>query len=133
MTVQFILLFSLVFHKLCDLKLCSMNVVKRALKAVGIICVPIAFIDGIGTIGFVEGTSMEPTLKDKDIIWQQRWFFEPREGQIFTFTSPRSPDRVYIKRLAKRSGRQVQWKNGKPFIVPPNHYWMLADNPSKCN
>jgi signal peptidase I len=45
--------------------------------------------------------------------------------------SPRAPNRVFIKRLVKGPGRRVQWKDGTPFVVPPNHYWMLADN-QKC-
>lgn len=82
-----------------------MNILRFVAKSVGLVCVPIWFIDSVGSPGVVEGTSMEvipsnrlficrfqPTLKgsDKrwwknDIVWLQKWFLEPREGQIFTF------------------------------------------------
>jgi hypothetical protein len=50
-------------YKFHDFKLCSMNVIKIAAKTVGIICVPIAFVDHVGSIGFVEGTSMEVNIR----------------------------------------------------------------------
>jgi hypothetical protein len=51
--------FGLVFFRLPQLQLCPMNVIKSIAKTVGIICVPVAFFDYVGTIGIVEGTSME--------------------------------------------------------------------------
>lgn len=36
-----------------------MNAIKFVAKAVGFICVPIAFVDAVGSPGLVEGTSME--------------------------------------------------------------------------
>lgn len=42
-----------------------MNVIKLAASTIGAVCVPIWFIDQIGSIGFVEGTSMEVSTRFK--------------------------------------------------------------------
>lgn len=44
----------------------------------------------------------------------------------FYFSSPREPGEIYVKRLAKGPGRRVEYKDGTQYIVPENHYWMLA-------
>ncbi|KAI6242615.1 Mitochondrial inner membrane protease subunit 2 [Aphelenchoides fujianensis] len=116
-----------------------MNVVKFVLKSVGVVCVPLAFLEGVGSPGFVDGASMEPTLRGSDrnwwkndVVWLSRLYTKPREGQVFVFTSPKDPQRVFIKRIVATPGRQVQWKDKTRLVVPHNHYWVRADNPENA-
>ncbi|CAD5212383.1 unnamed protein product [Bursaphelenchus okinawaensis] len=114
------------------------RLVRKAGKVVGLICLPIAFLDGIGQPALVQGTSMEPTLKgnsskwyNNDIVWLRKQFIRPHEGDIFVFISPRNERERLIKRVVAEPGERVHWKDSTRFTVPLHHYWVKADNP-KC-
>ena len=101
----------------------------------------------------MEGTGMQPTLKDGD-----RWFIstnvgELQRGDIVSFRYPRDESKRYIKRIVGLPGEELEIRNGTVFIsgnalsedyldqqfnqsgnfFPPvkieqNHYFVLGDN-----
>ncbi|CAD5231720.1 unnamed protein product [Bursaphelenchus xylophilus] len=115
------------------------RLVKKIGRGVGLICVPIAFLDGIGQPAFIEGTSMEPTLHGSDsrwwkndVVWLRKQFIRPHEKEIFVFISPRDEKQRLIKRISAEPGELVHWKDSTRFVVPPHHYWVRADNPKNA-
>ncbi|KAI1708760.1 peptidase s24-like domain-containing protein [Ditylenchus destructor] len=106
----------------------AVELLKNLGTGVGIICVPIAYMDTIGHPSFISGASMEPTLLDGDVVWIDRWHLEPKVGDIFAFLYPRDPSRRFIKRIQHCEGEFVRLPDRKPFQVPENHFWMTSDN-----
>ncbi|KAI1710556.1 peptidase s24-like domain-containing protein [Ditylenchus destructor] len=104
------------------------ELLKRLGAGVGIICVPIAFMDTVGYPSVISGASMEPTLLGSDIVWINRWHVKPQAGDIFAFLYPRDSSRRFIKRVQHCEGEFVRLPNTKLFKVPENHYWMTSDN-----
>ncbi|VDK30377.1 unnamed protein product [Gongylonema pulchrum] len=68
--------------------------------SVGILSVPIVFIDVVGYPASVVGSSME-----RDVVWLSRFgIHEPQIGQIFTFIPPHDPEKRHIKRVTATDG-----------------------------
>lgn len=100
----------------------------------------------------VDGTSMEPTLHNGELILVNKLaykFGEPTRGDVIVFYFPRDPEQEYIKRLVGLPGDKVRVENGhlyvndelvdEPYIaaapnypgewdVPAGQYFVLGDN-----
>jgi signal peptidase I len=100
----------------------------------------------------VEGSSMEPTMQDGELVVVNRLAYRwqsPQRGDIIVFRFPLDPDRRFIKRVIGLPGDTIQaadgrlWVNGlpleEPYIaapprysgewqVPPDDLFVLGDN-----
>jgi signal peptidase I len=67
----------------------------------------------------VEGTSMEPSLHDGELVVVNRLAYRwgaPERGDIVVFRYPLSPDRRFIKRVIGLPGEAVSIHDGRVFI-----------------
>uniref|UniRef100_A0AAF5Q4B2 Mitochondrial inner membrane protease subunit 2 n=1 Tax=Wuchereria bancrofti TaxID=6293 RepID=A0AAF5Q4B2_WUCBA len=108
-------------------------------KSIGILSVPVVFIDVIGYPASIIGSSMEPTLHGssnkwwkRDIVWLSRFgLHTPEIGQIYTFIPPNDPEKRHIKRITAMDGDIIRPKRGPSFLeIPTGCYWMESDNPN---
>lgn len=83
----------------------------------------------------VDGTSMEPTLHNGELILVNKLaykFSQPVRGDVIVFYFPRDPEQEYIKRLVGIPGDKVRVENGQlyvndqlvdePYIAAPPNY-----------
>uniref|UniRef100_A0A914QGU8 Mitochondrial inner membrane protease subunit 2 n=1 Tax=Panagrolaimus davidi TaxID=227884 RepID=A0A914QGU8_9BILA len=110
-------------------------ITKRIGKVFGIISLPIAFCETIGHPASVVGASMEPTLRGNDarwwkndIVWLSKIHKFPKNGEIFTYISPRDPKVHHVKRVTATPGEIIDVRNRPPMPLGPLEYWMLSDN-----
>src|SRR5258706_9785616 len=105
-----------------------------------------------------EGTSMEPTLHNTELILVDKWtylFHQPSRGDIVVFVAPPQPSQDYIKRIVAIPGDKITVdgttvtvdgvtlketyiapvNQGNPYaykqiseVVPPNDYFVMGDN-----
>jgi signal peptidase I len=105
----------------------------------------------------VEGTSMQPELRDQDRLFIDRFFFrfeKIERGDVVVFHYPRDPEKSYIKRVIGLPGDTVSIRQGRVFInnqpidepyvprryrdtrsmaelvVPPDEYFVMGDHRS---
>jgi len=105
----------------------------------------------------VEGTSMQPELRDQDRLFIDKFFFKFEKidrGDIVVFHYPRDPEKSYIKRVIALPGDSIYidhgrvWVNNQPLdepyvprryrdtrsmaemIVPPDEYFVMGDHRS---
>jgi signal peptidase I len=92
----------------------------------------------------VEGSSMEPTLHDGELVVVYRLAYRwqtPERGDIVVFRFPLDPDRRFIKRIVGLPGDAIAvhdgrvWVNGEalvePYIAAPPRYdgeWQVQDD-----
>jgi len=105
----------------------------------------------------IEGTSMEPSLHNQELILVDKWtylFRPPDRGDVIVFVAPPNPSQDYIKRVIGLPGDTItimnttvivdgvtlnesyvspnnQGNEYAPIInrhVPPNEYFVLGDN-----
>ena len=94
-----------------------------------IILPPIVIIGTILTIRinffdylYVSGSSMYPTLEDKQMILVDKTIKDFKRGQVVSFhaspnnPSPDSKDKMYIKRIIGLPGDTVTYKDGKLYV-----------------
>lgn len=94
-----------------------------------IILPPIVIIGTILTIRinffdylYVSGSSMYPTLEDKQMILVDKTIKNFKRGQVVSFQaspnnpSPDSKDKMYIKRIIGLPGDTVTYKDGKLYV-----------------
>ncbi|MDR1664418.1 MAG: signal peptidase I [Clostridiales bacterium] len=107
-------------------------------------------------IANVDGDSMEPTLKDRDLVVLSRltyFFTDPKPGEIVAFPYKENPSDYYIKRIVGSPGDVIDLVdrrfmiNGEPLeddfseeaiislgdarfpiTVPEGQYFVLGDN-----
>ncbi len=81
----------------------------------------------------VEGTSMQPELRDQDRLFIDKFFFNFEKidrGDIVVFHYPRDPEKSYIKRVIALPGDSIYidhgrvWVNNQPLDEPyvPRRY-----------
>jgi signal peptidase I len=81
----------------------------------------------------VEGTSMQPGLRDQDRLYIDKFFFRFEKisrGDVIVFHYPRDPEKSYIKRVIALPGDSIfidhgrVWVNGEPLDEPyvPRRY-----------
>lgn len=105
----------------------------------------------------VEGTSMQPELRDQDRLFIDKFFFhfeKIERGDVVVFHYPRDPEKSYIKRVIGLPGDTIfidhgqVWVNDKPLdesyvppryrdtrsmpeiLVPPDEYFVMGDHRS---
>jgi signal peptidase I len=106
----------------------------------------------------IEGTSMEPSLHDQELILVDKWtylFRPPARGDVIVFVAPPQPTQDYIKRVIGLPGDTITIMNTTVIVdgvtlnesyvdpnnqgniydykhihevVPPNDYFVLGDN-----
>ena len=106
----------------------------------------------------IEGTSMEPSLHNGELILVDKWtylFRPPARGDVIVFHAPPNPSQDYIKRVIGVPGDVINIQNTTVIVdrvnlhetyvdpnnqgniydykhinevVPPGHYFVLGDN-----
>jgi signal peptidase I len=106
----------------------------------------------------IEGTSMEPSLHDRELILVDKWtylFRAPARGDVIVFHAPPNPSQDYIKRVVGIPGDVITIQNTTVIVdgvtlqetyvnpdnqgniydykhinevVPPDDYFVLGDN-----
>ncbi len=61
----------------------------------------------IFTLVRVDGPSMNPTLTHGDVLYTNRFMYEPANGDIIIFRPPNSPETPYVKRVIAVAGQTV--------------------------
>ena len=111
-------------------------------KFVGVaIPVSVTFLDNVGSVARVHGSSMWPTLNGErssnpDYIWLNSFAtrnFTVERGDIVAFTSPSDPNRVLIKRVVGLEGDVVQSSSTRfnHVRLRQGFVWMEGDNKDK--
>ena len=124
-----------------------------------VVAVAIALVirNYVFTLVNVSGHSMDPTLNDKDVLYVNRFMYEPEVGDIIVFKPKNSPDTPYVKRVIALEGQVVEFDydsgsvivDGEiieedyilepidslhfgnmtyPYTVPQDHIYALGDN-----
>lgn len=124
-----------------------------------VVAVAIALVirNYVFTLVNVSGHSMDPTLNDKDVLYVNRFMYEPEVGDIIVFKPKNSPETPYVKRVIALEGQVVEFDydtgsvivDGEvydedyilepidalhfgnmtyPFTVPEDHVFAMGDN-----
>lgn len=105
----------------------------------------------------VEGTSMQPELRDQDRLFINKFayhFESISRGDVVVFHYPRDPEKSYIKRIIALPGDRLGIEDGRVYVngarvqepyvphnyrdsrsvpemvVPPNEYFVMGDHRS---
>jgi signal peptidase I len=112
------------------------------------IVIPISYF---ATPAIVEGSSMQPTLYDNNVVIMEKHIKEIKHGDVIVFDAKPIDDRYYIKRVIGLPGDTIEIKNGIVYVnnnkisenylksgtvtepnmithVPENEYFVLGDN-----
>ncbi len=124
-----------------------------------VVAVAIALVirNYVFTLVNVSGHSMDPTLNDRDVLYVNRFMYEPEIGDIIVFEPKNSPETPYVKRVIALEGQTVEFDydtgsvivDGKvidedyilepidalhfgnmtyPYTVPEDHIFAMGDN-----
>lgn len=124
-----------------------------------VVAVAIALVirNYVFTLVNVSGHSMDPTLNDRDVLYVNRFMYEPEVGDIIVFKPKNSPETPYVKRVIALEGQVVEFDydtgsvtvDGEvydedyilepidalhfgnmtyPFTVPEDHVFAMGDN-----
>src|SRR5579884_3577536 len=90
----------------------------------------------------IEGTSMEPTLHNTELILVDKWtylFHPPERGDVIVFVAPPDPTQDYIKRVIAIPGDVITVENTtvivdgvtlkEPYVEPARQGNPYADKP----
>uniref|UniRef100_A0A6B2EE67 Mitochondrial inner membrane protease subunit 2 n=1 Tax=Phlebotomus kandelakii TaxID=1109342 RepID=A0A6B2EE67_9DIPT len=97
----------------------------------------LAFLDIVGYVARVDGSSMQPVLNpgqnDSDYVFLSRWSvrnLEINRGDIVSLISPKNPDQKILKRVLALEGDVISTIGYyKPYVtVPEGHFWIEGDN-----
>ena len=64
----------------------------------------------------VSGSSMEPTLHDRNRLFVYRLGYEPENGDIIVFEPKGAPKQYYVKRVIATEGQTVNIENGDVYV-----------------
>ncbi|XP_055329042.1 mitochondrial inner membrane protease subunit 2-like [Paramacrobiotus metropolitanus] len=114
------------------------SLIWQSLKFVGVaVPVSLTFLDNVGCLARVQGSSMLPTLQGdqtaRDYIWLNALAvrnFIVNRGDIVAFTSPSDPSRILIKRVIALEGDTVRTLTYKQSVVEVQQgcMWVEGDN-----
>jgi len=81
----------------------------------------------------IDGESMNPTLKDSDWVFANRWSIQRtplNRGDIVVFISHRDPQRHIIKRIVGLEGDIIRNDkySSREVVIPRGHCWVEGDN-----
>ncbi len=108
-------------------------------------------------LSVVKGHSMEPTLKEKEILFVSKWKYmlgNPKVGDVIILENPIGPDgkeKWLVKRIVGAPGDRIEiydhclYRNGVqieenyidtmiegepfgPYVVQADHYFVMGDN-----
>ena len=115
------------------------NIETMCFRYVGIaLPVSLTFLDNVGTVARVNGTSMFPTLlgdqrHETDYVWLSSFSsrrFAVDHGDIIAFRSPQDPDRILIKRVVGLPGdvlKNIGFRQSS-ITVKEGYVWVEGDN-----
>ena len=72
----------------------------------------------VGQVARVQGTSMAPTLLDRDRLIVNKLAYrlaDPQVGDIVMLYYPLNPEKTFVKRIIAREGDQVRIVDGRVF------------------
>lgn len=75
-------------------------------------------------VGYVPTVSMQPTLKEGNLIFGIRIFDDLQTGDIIVFTKD---GQLLVKRIVAIAGETITIE-GVSYTVPENHFFVLGDN-----
>lgn len=112
------------------------------------VVIPVSYF---ATPAIVEGSSMQPTLYDNNIVVMEKHIKELKQSDVIVFDAQPIDDRYYIKRIIGLPGDTVEIRDGNVYVnnikisenylrsgtvtepemvikVPENEYFVLGDN-----
>ncbi|XP_075423450.1 mitochondrial inner membrane protease subunit 1 [Ascaphus truei] len=99
-------------------------------------CIAHCTFEYIGEIVICSGPSMEPTIRNYDVLLSEnisRHFFSIQKGDIVIAKSPNNPKTNICKRVIGLEGDKVCTGSPSDFLkrhtyVPKGHIWLEGDN-----
>lgn len=86
------------------------------------------FIQFVARLAIVQGPSMEPTLRDGDIVVVWQWGYRPSQGDI-VITNSNNPFGVrLVKRVVAVGGETYTPETGLSTEVPDGSVFLVGDN-----
>ncbi|PRP76534.1 hypothetical protein PROFUN_15053 [Planoprotostelium fungivorum] len=99
---------------------------------VGALCVGHFFGTEIYSTAWVKGSSMLPTLQDKELVFVEKWrpYDHYKSGDVVILRSPTAEGKAWVKRIISLPGETAPLPDtkGKPIQVPTGHVWIEGDN-----
>ncbi|OQV19212.1 putative Mitochondrial inner membrane protease subunit 2 [Hypsibius exemplaris] len=98
------------------------------------------FLDNVGSVARVHGSSMMPTLQGdrrgggrRDYVWLNTFAvrrFQVERGDVVVFSSPTDPSKILIKRVTALEGDVVHSPTYKQnyVLIKRGYMWMEGDN-----
>ncbi|KAA1468643.1 LexA/Signal peptidase [Dentipellis sp. KUC8613] len=113
----------------------------RALHVVNAVCATHLFVEYVGSVHWVHGPSMVPTMAEKgEMVIENRLSFwlNPnglQRGDLVTFTSPLTAGRTVCKRILGLPGDIIcvdptgeYAPSTEHTVIPKGHIWVIGDN-----
>ncbi|KHD38746.1 signal peptidase I [Clostridium acetobutylicum] len=95
------------------------NVKEYAILLVVALGIAVIFRTFVFARANVDGPSMMPTFKDKDVIFVEKlslYTHSIKKGEVVTFYSGDAENNIYIKRVIGLAGDVIELKNGKVYV-----------------
>ena len=116
---------------------------RRLASTLGMLPVAVAINDLVGSVMFVDGRSMQPTLNpehtglpgaSRDLVLVAKWpikvWKQYRKGDVVVLNSPVEPGQKVIKRL---TGTEREWRTRRMGVrqepIPEGFAWVTGDSP----
>ncbi|URZ04163.1 Signal peptidase I S [Clostridium felsineum] len=100
-------------------KTLGQNIKEYAILLVIALAIAMIFRTFVFARANVDGPSMMPTFKDKDVIFVEKlslYTHSIKRGEIVTFYSGDAENNIYIKRVIGLAGDVIEIKDGKVYV-----------------